>query len=257
MAKKALSKRSPQKRSVQREEEQRIQEIIVSLKTGNDVLWQYMLEKTQKIAAKFCKKYYWIDGEDLTHNVLMNHKQKIFDRYNIGDKSNTSFSKYSYHAIYRAAQDELRKEDPLGMKIPQKKKHLPGGKYPEWHRLGDMGFETYDFDSDGRRPVHSADDLIDEDDDFESSVPVDHPDYLTAAERDWRGATIQQSRDTLDLIRSRQIKRSKRSNRDAVQKAVQHFPAKKLATKKLGFKRMSLSTWIKTQAIPKQMELFA
>jgi DNA-directed RNA polymerase specialized sigma24 family protein len=93
------------------------------------------------LANRYCKKYDWVSSEDLAQSMVLEIPRFMF-AYDPANASGTSWSKYLYHKLYYLAKDLLRKEDPLGVKWPQKK------VYPKWHRLMDdalEGFEVIDI----------------------------------------------------------------------------------------------------------------
>ena len=95
----------------------------------------------RKLAARACKKYDWVNVDDLTQNLMLEIPRFMF-AYDPHSPSKTSWSKYLFHKLYFYVKDLLRKEDPLGVKWPQKK------VYPKWHRLADEaldGFEVVDL----------------------------------------------------------------------------------------------------------------
>jgi len=85
----------------------------------------------RRIARKTVKKYHWLSADDLQQDLLV-RLQKWVTQYNPHHASDTTWSKYLYHKMSFYVLDILRKEDPLGIKWPQRK------HYPEWSRLGDM-----------------------------------------------------------------------------------------------------------------------
>lgn len=85
-----------------------------------DLLWGRFYDLTLRRAGKFGRKYRHIDAEDLANSATM-HFPKIVNRY---DPKQGGFERYATISIYRACQDELRKDDPLGVQIPQRE-HYP------------------------------------------------------------------------------------------------------------------------------------
>ncbi len=124
-----------------REAEIELQTLAVSAKSGCEESKKRVFEKllpvAERIARTYCDKYNWVDAEDLAQEMLL-VVPGIIRRYDPSNSAGNSFSKYAYHRLYFEAKDCLRQEDPLGIKWPQKK------HYPEWHRLGDEGFETFE-----------------------------------------------------------------------------------------------------------------
>ncbi len=92
---------------------------------GSSHLWARLATLSGKIAMTFAKRYSWIDFSDLNQSILVAYP-KIISRF---DPSRTKFEKYVAICFYRAAQDELRKHDPLGIGIPQK------SQYPSYTHL--------------------------------------------------------------------------------------------------------------------------
>lgn len=95
------------------------------------VLWERLWGTCSRLAKAFCGRYPHIDFDDLSQSMLL-HVPKIIDRYIVGKKP---FMQYAAIALYRAGQDELRKNDPLGVRIPQKT------HYPEFVHLSAFGCE--------------------------------------------------------------------------------------------------------------------
>lgn len=92
-------------------------------------LWRQATIKVERIAGLFVRRYSWISHEDLCQEALIVFP-KILARYN--PAKGTSWDKYLYFSVYRACQDALRREDPLGVRIPQK------SRYPSWRRLSEI-----------------------------------------------------------------------------------------------------------------------
>ena len=93
------------------------------------LLWVAAIPRIRKMARRFTARYPWVDTGDLAQSVLLQFP-KIVRRYKW--KKARGWERYLSCTIFRATQDELRKEDPLGVKIPQKK------RYPAWRRLSDF-----------------------------------------------------------------------------------------------------------------------
>lgn len=91
----------------------------------------------RKLAARYCKKYGWVNPDDLAQTMILEVPRFMYS-YNPNNASGTSWSKYLFHKLYFLAKDLLRKEDPLGVKWPQKK------VYPKWHRLADEALEGFE-----------------------------------------------------------------------------------------------------------------
>lgn len=92
-------------------------------------LWERAIPVIERLAGCFTRKYDWISHEDMVQGVLLEFP-KIFKRYK--PNKGVKVSKYLYLSFYRACQDYLRKEDPLGVKIPQKQ------KYPHFIHLSEF-----------------------------------------------------------------------------------------------------------------------
>lgn len=99
----------------------------------------------KRIAANYCRRYAWLDPEDILQDLFADKLLQIIGRYRPGRA--TDWEKYAYHRITFAVKDILRCEDPLGIGFPQKK------QYPEWHRLGDEAFDG--FEVVGRKELDS------------------------------------------------------------------------------------------------------
>jgi DNA-directed RNA polymerase specialized sigma24 family protein len=90
----------------------------------------------KRIAGNYCRRYAWLDPEDIIQDLFADKLMQIIGRYRPGRA--TDWEKYAYHRITYAVKDILRCEDPLGISYPQKK------AYPEWHRLGDEAFDGFE-----------------------------------------------------------------------------------------------------------------
>jgi hypothetical protein len=116
-------------------------EVFAIARQSNVEVYTRALPIAKKIAERYAKKYDWISAEDLTQN-LMYEIPSIMYAYRDDDASGNPWSKYLFYKLYFKGKDYLRKEDPVGIKWPQKK------QYPKWHRLGDEsldGFEVVDY----------------------------------------------------------------------------------------------------------------
>ena len=96
-------------------------------------LWEASIPIATQVARIFASKH-GVDAEDLRQAILVEFP-KLFNRFDPSRK--TEFAKFIFFAFYRAAQDELRKLDPLGIKFPQRK------KYPTWRYLQDVSEDSY------------------------------------------------------------------------------------------------------------------
>lgn len=126
-------------------------DLALEAKQGNtqafSKLWELSVPRISRIAAKVCKRYPWIASEDVAGEVHLQFP-KLFKRWK--PERGTKWSKFAGISVYRAVQDVLRKEDPLGIKLPIK------SRYPEWRRLGDL---RKDF-RDGFRQTSCVDGLL-------------------------------------------------------------------------------------------------
>ena len=114
-------------------------------KLAIDEIFARVGKVVNRIAGNYCRRYTWIDPEDLSQSLLAEKLPKIIKCYRPG--KNTDWEKYVYHRLTFSAKDLLRCEDPLGIGFPQKK------QYPEWHRLGDEAFDG--FEVTGRKEMDS------------------------------------------------------------------------------------------------------
>ncbi len=216
-------------RAARRKEEQEIQDLCVAVKIGQAQIWQRLHPIAQRIAANYCKKYTWIDPEDLAQQMLL-IVPEIIKRYDFDNTAGNSFSKYAYHRLYFEAKDCLREEDPLGIKWPQKK------KYPEWHRLGDEGFSNFEV------VAHESE--VDERDEQD----VEWIEYRDSA------------RASLLKLKAEQITVLNKPSRESFDKAAAKFPSKtscKSISKAERRRSIGLKYWMECRKSPKQMELFA
>ena len=110
-----------------------------------DELLKRITPVAKRIAGNYCRRYTWLDPEDILQDLFADKLLQIIGRYRPGRA--TDWEKYAYHRITFAVKDILRCEDPLGIGFPQKK------QYPEWHRLGDEAFDG--FEVVGRKELDS------------------------------------------------------------------------------------------------------
>lgn len=111
-----------------------------------DLLYATLIPVATRIAKNYARRYTWLDYEDISQEMLnVATIKRIVCGYRPGKA--TSFEKYAYFRLTFEAKDVLRCEDPLGIKWPQKGK----GHYPEWHRLGDEAFKSFDIE--GRKEL--------------------------------------------------------------------------------------------------------
>lgn len=109
-------------------------------KQAIDEIYARKTEIARRIARNYCRKYTFVDEDDLSQSMLLG-LPKIIRTYRPG-KAGTSWDKYCYHRLTFLAKDVLRQRDDLGIGWPQKK------MYPEWYHLGDEsldGFDPKDF----------------------------------------------------------------------------------------------------------------
>jgi hypothetical protein len=134
---------------------------FVQLRELQGQLLEHAIGLADRIAAKAVRRYSWLCADDLRQELLIPLPRWI-DRYNPKDKSGTSWSKYLYHKMNFYLKDVLRREDPVGIKWPQRE------QYPTWFRLGDQS----------ARLSISGDDSQDESLTGESGYGSDCPDEL-------------------------------------------------------------------------------
>jgi len=112
-----------------------------------DELYTRITPVARRIAGNYCRRYTWLDPDDILQDLFADKLLQIIGRYRPGKK--TDWEKYAYHRLTFAVKDILRCEDPLGIGFPQKK------QYPEWHRLGDEAFDG--FEVVGRKDLNGDD----------------------------------------------------------------------------------------------------
>jgi hypothetical protein len=86
-------------------------------KVATGKLWEEAIELAGRIANSFVRRYAWVDPDDLSQTLLLEFP-KLLKRFR--PEKQVVFTKYLYFSFYHAAQDALRREDPLGIQIPQK-----------------------------------------------------------------------------------------------------------------------------------------
>jgi hypothetical protein len=104
---------------------------MIQLRQSQELILAHAIGLAERIASKAVRKYPWLCADDLRQELLIPLPRWI-DRYNPYDKSRTSWSKYLYHKLNFYLKDVLRREDPVGIKWPQRE------QYPTWFRLGDQ-----------------------------------------------------------------------------------------------------------------------
>lgn len=135
-------------------------ELIWLMCTGEEAKEAVYLKATEvarQIALKYCRRYYWIDPDDLSQELILS-LPKFIDAYRVGHRSGTPWGKYLYHKLNFKAKDILRLEDPLGIGWPQKQ------HYPSWSRLGDEALEGFDAPDARPEPV------LEEPDEFQADL---------------------------------------------------------------------------------------
>lgn len=117
---------------------QMTEEEIAMLANGGDResvthLWEHSIPQIARIAGLFIRRYPWIAHDDLAQAILVEFP-RLLARFNPwrARAKNITWNKYLYFSAYRTAQDILRREDPLGISIPQK------AHYPSWRRFSEI-----------------------------------------------------------------------------------------------------------------------
>lgn len=110
-------------------------------------LWESTLPTIDRIAGYFHAKYPWIEQEEIAQSLSL-EVPKIVQRFD-PMKARQGVKRYFYFALYRAAQDFFRREDPLGVRIPHKR------RYPSFAHFG--GFCLADGQS---FPPNNLDEII-------------------------------------------------------------------------------------------------
>lgn len=108
-------------------------------------LWESTLPTIDRIAGYFHAKYPWIEREEIAQSLSL-EVPKIVQRFD-PMRARQGVKRYFYFAFYRAAQDFFRREDPLGVRIPHKR------RYPSFAHFGGFCFE------DGQK-LKSLDEII-------------------------------------------------------------------------------------------------
>lgn len=98
---------------------------------------RHAVHLARRIAHKTVLRYSWIDEDDLQQNLLLG-LPRFLDRYRPNDKSKTAWSKNLYFRFIFFVKDILRREDPLGIRWPQRQ------HYPSWFRLGGDSAGVFD-----------------------------------------------------------------------------------------------------------------
>lgn len=113
--------------------------LISRLREVQSQIADHAMGLAKKLAIKTRKKYPWICPDDMQQNLML-RLDKWVAEYQPDHGSQTTWSKFLYHKMAFYTKDLLRKEDPLGIAWPQRK------KYPDWFRLGDQsGVMTNQF----------------------------------------------------------------------------------------------------------------
>jgi hypothetical protein len=121
-------------------------DIVLRAKQGDEdalaIVWQAAIPVAKNRARLTVARYFWIDADDFENELLLS-VPRFLKGFDPNNASGTSWGKYQYFRMVFEAKDILRCEDPLGIKWPQKGK----GHYPEWFRLGDESFSSFDAPS--------------------------------------------------------------------------------------------------------------
>lgn len=112
--------------------------------------WQRVIPQVQRVSGSICAKYPWVDAEDIIQNVLV-EVPKLIRRWK--PEKGKNFDRYMYFSIYRATQDALRRLDPLGVQIPQKK------PYPSYRHLSEVIKGSHDGRRDELTVINGLDNL--------------------------------------------------------------------------------------------------
>jgi hypothetical protein len=131
-------------------------------------LWQLLIPMAKHRAKLTTGRYFWLDPDDIEQQLLL-IIPRIIRRFDPDNSAKNTFSKYAYFRLTFEAKDVCREEDPLGIRWPHKGK----GHYPEWHRLGDEAFQSFDT------PGREAEPL-----DILTAEPVDEePSFFASAKQ--------------------------------------------------------------------------
>ncbi len=122
---------------------------------------------TRQIVQKTVGKYPWISGDDLQQELLM-RIDFFADRFD--PTKGNSWVKNMYFRLNFYVKDVLRKEDPVGIKWPQRE------HYPQWFRLG-----CHDGRQEGEDLSHFGADF-----DGSSLVDDDGPSLEAIEQRQWQ-----------------------------------------------------------------------
>jgi hypothetical protein len=135
-------------------------------KEAMDQLWVDAIPIAKRRAALTVARYFWLDADDIESDLL-----KMVPRFvhRFKPEVGKPWKTYCYFSMVYEAKDICRAEDPLGIKWPHKGK----GHYPEWHRLGDEAFQSFDT------PGREAEPL-----DILTAEPVDdEPSFFASAKQ--------------------------------------------------------------------------
>jgi hypothetical protein len=192
-----------------------------------DQIYSRVMSVAQRIAANYCRRYTWISPEDLSQSLLL-ELPKIIGRYRPG-QAGTSWEKYVYFRLTFAAKDQLRGEDPLGISYPQKK------QYPEWHRLGDEAFSSYEI-AGRKEPTHDEVEML----------------QLLDSIDGWRAAFIECRCVCRRIVRPlKPLDPLPAGWSDG-----RYYGEYRVSKRKRVERQIGLRSWIVSRKIPKQMELF-
>jgi DNA-directed RNA polymerase specialized sigma24 family protein len=130
-----------------------VDEMFMLARRANTEVFERALPIVQKVARAYCRRYEWINQEDLVQDLMCEVPRVMYGYREDNDAGNV-WSKYLYWRLQFKAKDVLRREDPLGISHPQKR------KYPAWHRLGDESLDG--FDPKDHRESVASDELLED-----------------------------------------------------------------------------------------------
>ena len=159
-------------------------------------LWEMVLPMAKRRAQITARRYAWLDADDLENSVLLKFPRMV-EIFDLDGKN--PFKKYVYFSLVNRMKDVLRREDPLGIRYPQKR------HYPEWHRLGDECFDGFDQESAEQEPLQN---LIDAEGTADTL-------FLEIAHLD---AEITERKADLDAISQRNLSKRQRPQPQVIKK---------------------------------------
>ncbi len=111
------------------------------LRAYREQIWLRSEQIVSTLATKTVAKYSWIDREDLIQNMLLktDYFATVYD-----PARNPVFTKHLYWKFAFYVKDVLRREDPVGIRAPQRQ------HYPTWFRLGDRANQASEESSCGQ-----------------------------------------------------------------------------------------------------------